>query len=307
MRTLFGAILIAASTAFLGTLPATGAEPSSSPAVLALQTPADPGSEPLRSDDEGARALERLLVTRGGLVLPKFSLEIEPEVSYSHDGASSQRTSRDTVSSALALRIGLPFESQAEIRVPYVIHDETRESTTSGVGDLQLSFTKELLRERNRVPSLLAMVRWQAPTGENEFLPGRLATGTGFNVFDAQLTVVKRLDPIVFIGAASYAVVLPERQRGVLVEPGDVFSVKLGGILAASPDTSIGLALNLSRVERAQVAHRTVSGSDQVIGTIELGVAQIITKRLLLNVTTEIGVTDDARDLRLSIALPIRF
>jgi len=307
MRTLFAVILLAVVHVLLSAVTPAIAEPSSSAAWLALQTPADPGSEPLRSDDEGARALERLLVTRGGLVLPKYSLEIEPEVSYSHDGASSLRTNRDTVSTVLALRVGLPFDSQAEVRMPYVIHDETSGSSTSGVGDLQLSFTKELIRERDRVPTVLAMVRWQAPTGENEFLPGRLAPGTGFNIFDAQVTLVKRFDPIVFIGAAAYAVVLPERQRGVLVEPGDVFSVKLGGILAASPDTSVGLALNLARSERAKVAHRTVSGTDQVIGSIELGVAQILTKRLLLNVTTEIGVTEDARDLRLSIAVPIRF
>jgi hypothetical protein len=307
MRTLFGVILVvAAQTQLIVAVPAS-AEPSSSAAWLAFQAPADPGSEPLRSDDEGARALERLLVTRGGVILPKYSLEIEPEVSYSHDGTSSQRTNRDTVTSALALRIGLPFESQAEVRVPYVIHDEASGTTTSGLGDLQLSFTKELIRERDRIPALLALVRWQAPTGENEFVPGRLATGTGFNIFDGQLTLVKRLDPIVFLGTASYAVVLPERQRGVLVEPGDVFGLKLGGILAASPDTSVGLALNLARSERAKVAHRTVSGTDQVIGTIELGVAHILTKRVLLNVTTEIGVTDDARDLRLSVALPIRF
>lgn len=306
MRTLFGAILIAA-TVFIGAPPAAGVEPFSTAAWLALQTPADPGSEPLRSDDEGARALERLLVTRGGLILPKYSLEIEPEISYAHDGASSQRTDRDTVSSSLAVRLGLPFDSQAEVRVPYVIHDETSESTTSGLGDVQLSLSKQLIRERDRVPTVLAMVRWQAPTGENEFVPDRLATGTGFNVVDAQLTLVKRLDPLVFFGAASYAVILPERERGILIEPGDVFALKLGGILAASPDTSFGIALNVARSSRAKVAHRTVSGSDQLIGILELSVAQILTKRLLLNVTSEIGVTDDARDLRLLIALPIRF
>jgi hypothetical protein len=307
MRTLHGAIFAAIATVLAIAAVPANAQPLSSVAWLALQTPRDPASEPLQSDDEGARALERLLVTRGGLVLPKYSLEIEPEASYAHDGSSGQRTNRDTVSSALALRMGLPFDSQAELRVPYVIHDETSDSTISGLGDLQLSLTKELIRERDRVPSLLAMVRWQAPTGQNDFAPGRLATGSGFNVVDAQLTVVKRLEPLVFLGAASYAVILPEHHRGVLIEPGDVFGVKLGGILAVSPDMSVGVALNVAHSQRAKVAHRTVSGSDQLIGTIELSVAQILTKRLLLNVTTEIGVTDDARDLRVVVSLPIRF
>jgi len=305
-RTLFVVIVIAATTLLASTTGVAG-EPESRADWLALQTPADPAREPLGSDDEGARALERFLVTRGGLVLPKYTFEIEPEVAYSHNGSSAQRSDRDTFDTTLALRLGLPFDSQAEVRVPYIIHDETRASTASGLGDVQVLFTKELLRERQWLPTLLATVRWQAPTGENEFLPDRLATGTGFNVFDAQLTAVKRVDPVVFVGAVSYAVTLPGHQRGVFVEPGDVFGAKLGGILAISPDTSFSVILNVARSQQAKVAHHTVRGSDQVVGSIELGVAQILTRRLLLNVTTEIGVTEDARDLRFAVGLPIRF
>jgi hypothetical protein len=268
---------------------------------------AQPERQPLGSDDESARALERFLVTTGGLVLPKYSFEIQPQISYLHDGASSQGTKRDTVTSSLTLRLGLPFDSQAEVQVAYVVHDATAAATTSGLGDVRVGLTKQLLRESQRAPSLLATAHWQAPTGTNEFRPDQLATGTGFNIVDGQLTVVKRQDPLVFFGAVTYSHAFPERHRGVWIEPADVFGGKAGGILAASPDTSLNLALTLAFADEAKVGRRSVRGSDQVVGTIELGVAQILSKRLLLTVTTEIGITEDAPDFRLSIALPVRF
>jgi hypothetical protein len=304
-------LTILQTVVFITVVASAHAEPVVNPT---RQQPADVGQMATREppgppsrDDDPARALERILVTRGGLLLPKYAMELEPRLLYAHSGTSSVSTERDTVTTAMTFRIGLPFDAQAELRVPYVVVDETTFDRTSGLGDVTLSFTKEILREAGRVPGLLATARWTPPTAEDDPVPGRLATGSGSHVVEGQLTAVKTQDPLVFFGTLSYTAAVGRRSSHVEVEPGDVLGVKLGSLLAASPQTSLGVALTLAFVDELKLRGRSVRSTDQTIGVVELSVGQIVSRRMILDVAVEIGVTDDAPDLGLRISLPIRF
>jgi hypothetical protein len=279
---------------------------SSGRVIVAQQGTAETGTV-APTEEEATRALERLLVTRGALVLPRFAREIEPEVRYRYSGSAAQNTRRDTFTAALTGRLGLPFDSQVEVRVPYVLHDETDFDTTSGLADVSVLLTKEILRERDASPNLLLSARWTAPTGEENFTSRGLGTGSGFHVIEGLITSSLRRDPLVFFGTASYAATLPARKIGLDIDPGDVFGFKTGGILAASPETSVTIALNMAFSGRVEIEGHRVRGTDQVVGVVELGVAHILTRRLLLDVRAEIGVTDDAPDVALIVSFPFRF
>jgi hypothetical protein len=271
------------------------------------QAPAPAADRIDPTEEDAERALERLLVTRGISVLPLRAMEVEPEIRYRFEGTAAQGTRRDTVSAALGFRVGLPFDSQAQLRIPYVIHDETEFDTTSGIGDVQLSLTKQVLRERKSIPSLLFTARWTAPTGDDTLNPSALGTGSGFHIVEGLVTSSIQRDPLVFYGTASYATVLPEKRLGVDVSPGDIFTLEIGAILAASPDTTLHAAVNMGFAGTAEVAGRPVRGSDRVLGILELGVAHVIARRALISVTAEIGITEDAPDLRLVVSMPFRF
>ena len=260
------------------------------------------------TEDESNRALERFLVIQGGLVVPAWAKEIEPEIAYTHNGASAVLTKHDTVTAAVTFRLGLPYTTQIEVRAPYVILDETSRDRASGVGDVRLAVTKEVLSGRDALPSVLLTARWTAPTGDADIGAGHASTGTGFHVVEGLVSAVKRIDPLVFFGTASYALAASGRKfAGVDVRPGDVFGVKLGSILAVSPETSMFAALNLSFAGRTNVAGRDVRDSERTSGTIELGVAHILTSSTLLNVSVQAGVTKDAPDLQVLVSLPYRF
>jgi hypothetical protein len=261
--------------------------------------------DPMPRDEDSARALERILVTRGGLVLPAYTLQIEPQLLYSHTGSSRDATQRDIVMSALAFRIGLPFDSQAELRIPYVIHDETATDRTSGLGDAQFALTKELLRETGKLPSLLVTARWTAPTGDVAAISGQPSAGMGFHILEGQATAVKTQDPIAFFGTVSYAAPVVRRDSHVAVEPGDLAAIKVGGLLAASPDTSLGFAFTFAFAEAPAV--KGVRTFDQTIGILEFSVGQILSRTLFLDVSVQVGITKDAPDLGLVISLPVRF
>ena len=57
----------------------------------------------------------------------------------------------------------------------------------------------------------------------------------------------------------------------------------------------------------AKLNGRELPGSDTTQVSLNLGVATILDRNVFLNVTTGIGVTEDAPDFSIGVSLPIRF
>lgn len=295
---------------------------------VAPKPPAAPpkpsASEEAAVADEGARALERTLVREGGLVLPRGVIEVEPRLQYSYRGiqglnlatlnGAAQVVQQDlranTFEASLAIRAGLPASFQAEVRLPYVWIDQNRAigsgsetERVSGWGDVELSLSKQLATARRG--GLLGALAWKTASGENEV--GRVSPGSGFSSLQAALTAVTREDPLVFFVTPSYTWVLERERSGVDVDPGDGIGLRAGTVLAASPETSLRATFELSRFARTRIAGADVAGSDATVGILELGLAKVLTRRTLLDVSLGIGLTPDAPDFRVRLALPIRF
>jgi hypothetical protein len=255
-------------------------------------------AEERAGDEETTRALERALVRRGGLVLRAWSAEIEPGVAYRYQEPNGRR--RDTFSSSLTLRLGLPWAAQGEVRVPFVLHDRrSGAGKTSGLGDVVVGLTKLLLMERKLVPELLFTARWKTTTGAS----GREPTGSGAHGLQGLLTALKRDDPVVLLGSLYYVWNI----RSGDVDLGDAAGVILGIALAATPRTSVLLDLDLASISATAVGGQRSAGTERLSGLLEIGVSTILVRDLLLNFTAEIGVTPDAPDLQLIVALPFRW
>jgi hypothetical protein len=301
--------------------------PAAAPPAVPKPAPKPAASEQAGREDEGARALERTLVRAGGLVLPKGVFELEPRLQYAYRGfeglriatvggvaqIAPQDISRNQLQTSVALRAGLPWSMQAEIRVPYVWAYEDRATLgvareseeVSGLGDIELALTKQFVDERRGRPALLGSLNWKSVSGDHE--QGRLSPGSGFPQLQGTLTAVLRQDPLVFFGTASYAYIFERERSGTDVDPGDSIGLKLGTILAASPETSLRAAFDFTRSGRARVGGTSVAGSDATVGIIEIGLATLLGAKTLLDLELGVGVTPDAPDFRVRVALPIRF
>jgi hypothetical protein len=286
--------------------------------------PTPSASEEAAAADENARALERTLVREGGLVLPRKVIEVEPRFQYTYRGtqglniatvngvaqAAQQDVRRDDFEASLAVRAGLPWSMQAEVRLPYEWINQNRATSSaatesaqvSGWGDLELTLTKQFVTTRHG--GLLGSLDWKPPTGRFEL--NRLSPGTGFHQLQAALNIVAREDPLVFFISPSYSWIFQSEKNGVQVDPGDVIGLKAGTLLAASPETSLRASFELSRSGRMRIAGAAVPGSDTTVGVLELGLAKVLTRSTLLDISFGIGVTRDTPDFRLRIALPIR-
>jgi hypothetical protein len=278
-------------------------------------------------DDAIERALERTLVETGVVLLPFGQFEVEPSVSYersvfdfpvfvTEDGdqlLANRELRRNEVTGRLALRVGLPIDSQFELDVPYQWVDQDAVTTVLGApfsdddstghafGDIGVGLAATVLRERGYWPDLVARVRWDTPTGKME--DNGVGLGGGFNELSGQLVASKRQDPLVFLGSVSYETTFEKDG----VDPGDELGFQLGTVLAASPDTSLRFILDQRFGDEFEVDGETLSGSDTVQSTLFLGASSLLGRRVLLDVSAGVGLTDDAPDYSVTVALPIRF
>jgi len=289
--------------------------------------PSAPGQ--FKVDEESAqRALERTLVQTGALLLQTGQVDLETRLNFARNQQSipiffpstepnflSTEERRDSMLNLnLQIRIGLPFDSQLEFGIPYQYIDRsivTRvgyqtasqiSHSHASTGDITLAVAKTLLHEKGQHPDLIARFRWDTNTGENGH-PEALKAGSGYNEYTTSLTVTKRQDPLIFTGNLSYQ--HTEKKQGI--QPGKTIGLSIGTVLAASPKTSLQLALNQSFVSETKINQHTIFGSDHVIGSLLIGASSVLDNRNFLDVSVDIGLSDEASDYSLNIAYTRRF
>ncbi|HEX2831259.1 MAG TPA: transporter [Burkholderiales bacterium] len=292
--------------------------------------------EPAADDEEAlSRALERSLVVSGGVLLPKGRFEVTPALRYDYtrrsglgivppSSVATRDVTRETLVGSLGAKVGLPWQSQLEVTVPYgrqsidsVVGATPVSASETGIGDVQFGVSKQLLGENANRPSLIGNVTWNESSGKTsqvqpaQQLPAGVvpapALGAGYDALNTTLTAVKRMDPLVFTGSVSHAFNQSTTVAGSRVEPGDTNSAAVRAILAASPDVSLRGGFSLARTGDTKVGGFTVPGSKQTAAMLELGTSIALSKRTLLDLTVGAGLTQDSPDLVVGVALPIRF
>jgi hypothetical protein len=291
-----------------GTVPHTGSSmpatrDAAAPAGVATAiTPATSANE----EDELASALESSLIGQGGAVLSPGTVEVQPELSYSYDEPENGRR-RDGFGTALSLRLGLPADVQADVNVPYVIREHQAGSgSTSGFGDVSLGLTRQLLKDQDRRPALLVFGRWRTTTGD---IDRTLSTGLGQHGIQLGVTSTKRMDPVLLIGSLFYTANLGSARlgNGMRVDAGNVFGVRLGANLAATPDTSFfwGVSYNSSSADRLN--DERIDVTDRARGFLELASTTVTGRGRFFNLGIRLGVTPAAPKFSVTGSLPFRF
>ncbi len=308
--------------------PIPSPQDSSSTEKKSSAKPAAPGQFDV--DEESAqRALERTLVQSGALLLQSGQIDLETSLSITRNQqsvpafintdtgllAASEERRDSTLGAALNLRIGLPFESQLELGLPYQYIDNTsitrvgfevatqKSTYDDGMGDVSIGIAKTLLKEKGRRPDLIARLRWNADNGDRNQQEDSQGIGSGYNELSGSLTVTKRQDPLIFTGNIRYE--YAEKKHNT--QPGQGIGLTIGTVLAASPETSIRFALNQTFVSETNVNNQNIIGSDQVISSFSLGASSVIDRGNFLNVSVDMGLTEEATDYSLNIAYIKRF
>lgn len=306
----------------------TASQPSDSKPVQTASAQPGPGS--FEVDENAAqRALERTLVQSGALLLPKGLVEIQPFVTYARREREveilqipltvdsrgriplvSESTRRNEFDMGANVLVGLPFESQLELRIPYRsvnqsvvesrLNSPTTENTGNSIGDIRIGLAKTVFHETEWLPDLIGRLTWDTAT--SDISSNGVAMGSGFNDFIASLTALKRQDPLAFTATVAYQASL-ERQG---IKPGDQATLAFGATLAASPQTSLSIGLQQTYI-KALRQNGVQFGSDRVSSAFTFGGSSTIGRNLFVSLTGGIGLTNDSPDYFFNIMLPFRF
>lgn len=290
-------------------------------------TSGKPGAGSFEVDEDAAqRALERTLVQTGALLLPFGQAEIQPYATYLRQEAKQPLlfASNNNLQTANAtirrnefdmganLLVGLPFESQAEIRMPYqvinqsvVVPDDsgTKETSNTGnaLGDISVGLAKTVVHESTWIPDVVARLTWNTPSGS--VTNNNIVMGGGFNSFNASMTALKRQDPLAFTGRIGYQKTLEKDG----IEPGDQLSLSVGATLAASPQTSLSIGLQQTYAFETTIDNANIQGSDNLSSSFTIGASSTIGRNLFFSVLGGIGLTESSPDYFINITIPFRF
>ncbi|WP_325060229.1 hypothetical protein [Vitreimonas sp.] len=247
-------------------------------------------------------------------------------------------SARDTFSSSLAIRYALTDRLEIEGRVPY-IHRSDRITTVSQnsqtttqtfelqgseLGDVELSARYQLNRGRNGAPIFVAGARVKSNTGLGPFELDRdaqgvsteLATGSGFWAVQGSLSMMYPSDPAVLFANVSYMYNITEdvdRTFGTVhvghVNPGDSVGFGFGFGFSLNPRFSYSLGYSHSYVmpTETELNGMITESTELQVGSLQLGLSFRATERLTLATSVDVGVTEDAPDVRLSFRTPFRW
>ena len=298
------------------TIPSTTATPAP-PIATAPPTAAAPAPGQFEVNPEAAeRALERTLVATGNLLVPTGFAEIEPLISYVRREFPTLvlfDTNRNEITPILDARVGLPWESQIEVALPWNFDEQqtidtvvspaqqTSDRWGNSVGDLSLGIAKTLIHESGWIPSVLGRVSWEVPTGPMR--ANGVPLNGGDNRLSFLLTALKRQDPLVFNFTGGYTRAF-ERNN---IFPGNQFTFQSGAFLATSPETSLRAVLTQNFVQDVSVNGITIPGSNTVQPVMTFGASTILGRGILVDLQVGLGLTNSAPKYQVVLSSTYRF
>ena len=278
-------------------------------------------------EGEAERALERSLTRAGALLLFPGVLEVEPSFRYARNEdstpllftsngstfAGETELNSNSLTADIALRLGLPRDSQLEIGLPYrwrevetvntvgFVPTDSSSLSGAGLGDVRVGLAKTLFREGLWRPDLIGRITWDTDSGELQ--DNGVSLSGGFNELRGSLTAIKRQAPMVFVGGLSYEHSFEENQ----IQPAPIVSANFGSYIAMSPETSLSFLFSGAYQDETELFGNEIDGSDRTIITFVVGGSTLLAKGILFNLSFDIGLTDDTDDFAISLSLPIRF
>jgi hypothetical protein len=277
-------------------------------------------------EGEAERALERSLTRAGALLLLPGVLEVEPSFRYARNEdstpllftsgvstfAGETEFNVNSLTADIALRLGLPWDSQFEIGLPYqwrevesvnAINFATTDSSSqwgNALGDVRVGLAKTLLHEGLWRPDLIGRITWDTDSGKSS--DNGVSLSGGYNELRGSLTAIKRQAPMVFVGGLSYEYSFEENH----IQPGPIVAANFGSYIAMSPETSMSFLFTGAYQEETELFGSAVEGSDRTLIAFVVGGSTLLAKGILLNLSFDIGLTDDTDDFAVSLSLPIR-
>jgi len=200
-----------------------------------------------------------------------------------------------------------------------VSEDEIFNANGNDIGDVELSTRYQLNSGLGGGPIYVANLVATIPTGTSPFdveyvqstagavFPSELPTGSGYFSVQPSLTAIYPTDPGVLYGNLSYGYNMKTDEEVGEVDPGDSIGLSWGLGLSLNERTSISFGYSHKHVLESKINGVKIDGSELDIGQLSIGYSFNYSPQTNLNVSLNVGVTEDAPDVRLDFRLPMTF
>lgn len=242
---------------------------------------------------------------------------------------------RDTLVGTASLRYGISDRLEAEVRLPYLYRNDRIEVVQQrdegivrsialredGIGDAEFSLRYQFNRPVGQKPIFVGSLRVKSDTGKGPFDIGYdefgvatgLATGSGFWAVQPGINFLMPSDPAVIYGGVAYLYHIPRDVNKLVgevlvgrVDPGDAVSANIGFGFALNPrfSFSLGYRHNYIFPTRSEIGDTIQKSKYLHVGSLNFGMSYRLTQRDVLNLGFEIGVTEDAPDVSITLRMP---
>ncbi|MFT7008533.1 MAG: hypothetical protein ACJAXJ_003074 [Colwellia sp.] len=241
---------------------------------------------------------------------------------------------RHTFVGSIGARYGMSERWEVDLKLSYIGRNDTQRSrpisvgvsensifsaSGSDMGDIELSTRYQLNSGHGGGAIYVFNLVATIPTGTSPFdveyvestpgaiFPTELPTGSGYHSVQPSLSAIYATDPGVLFGNLSYGSNL-ETDEGVgKVDPGDSVGFSFGLGLSLNERTSMSLSYSHKHVLKSKIDDVKIDGSELDIGQLIIGYSFNYSKQTNINLSLNIGVTDDAPDIRLNFRVPMMF
>jgi hypothetical protein len=243
---------------------------------------------------------------------------------------------RDIYQAALTARYGITDRLEVEIKIPYVYRSDTisftipqvdpdtqltQDADGDGLGDIELGAHYQINSGLEDWPIFIANLRYKPPTGKGPFdvdrgdngLETELATGSGFHGIEPSVTILYPNDPAVFFANVGYFIHLPDDVNETFndqtigeVNPGNAIRMSFGMAYSINERSSFTLGYKHDFIDETEteVNGINLSSSSLSVGSLLLGYSFQINDYSSVNLNLEVGVTDDAPDVLMTLRAP---
>jgi hypothetical protein len=313
----------------VGTTPAGTDEASAGTGEASDPEKATLGEEPAESD-----APLRFL-RRQTILLEPGEFQFDVALQYSNDtndlpfvfidGSGGvqileARQRQRLLSVPLEMRVGLWDYTQAFVTVPFgwsnsefSLAGQERADDIGGIGDVSAGITRQIVIGNEYFPDILSTASFSAPSGQSS-LGSALSTpgsslGQGFWTVGGDLTFIQTYDPLVFFYGVGYQVRFKTTFGDVTVDPGNLFSYRLGVGFAVNPHVTLSAAFTGALIGRNEVNDTEVGGSIQE--PMQVRLAATVSRRKqskthqsfkLVEPFVNFGLNDDSVDTLVGIS-----
>jgi hypothetical protein len=294
--------------------------------TLLVRNASAKGAGSFEIDEEAAvRALEHSLVQSGSLLLKKGKFDFQVGLGFSHTThdvllfsssnslVGQTKNTFTTINMPLRLRAGLPYNAQIDFAIPLRYASQQFIQTNgrnppvdksqhgSGFGDINITLSKTLSREKGNKPDIIGFLSWDAGNGKKS--DNSVPLSEGFDEFRLGLTLTKSQDPLVFSGSFSVQGSVEKDH----VKPGRQYQLSLATFLAASPSTSLKFSFDQIFLAKTKINNKDVIGSDRTIALLNIGISSVVRRNTFLSLSAGAGLTNNSPDYTVNLSLSTRF